>query len=120
MAKIFIVDDDPVVCRLACYILEMAGYDALALGSGHEAIEALERSTPDVLITDLMMPHMSGFELLQHIRADRRWKKLPVVILTARGSIEDRRKAAEAGSADFLTKPFSSAQLINQVRRLCK
>jgi len=119
MATILVIDDDPVVCRLASHILELAGYSVVTLNNGREALHALEASTPDLVITDIMMPDMNGIELLQHIRADRRWADLPVIVLTARGSMDDRRKVAEAGTIYFLTKPFSSAQLVDQVKRLC-
>jgi len=119
MARVFVVDDDPVVCRLARYILQLAGHEVVALNDAQEALQALEQSVPDVLVTDLMMPEMSGLELLRRIRADARWSALPVVVLTARGGANDRRQAEEAGTTHFLTKPFSSAQLIDQIKQLC-
>jgi chemosensory pili system protein ChpA (sensor histidine kinase/response regulator) len=115
---VFVVDDDAAVCRLARYILELAGHEAAMFYDGQQALEALERSTPDVVFTDLMMPRMDGLELLKRIRADARWATLPVVILTARGGATDRQLAEEAGVSDFLTKPFSSAQLLELMRRL--
>ena len=88
------------------------------MDSAEEVLEEMERSAPDVLITDLMMPSMSGFDLLKRIRADARWAALPVIVLTARSSYDDRRRVMEAGTTYYLTKPFSSAQLIDQVRKL--
>jgi CheY-like chemotaxis protein len=119
MARVFVVDDDPVICRLARHILEMAGHEVVTLNDGEQALRALEESLPDVLITDLMMPRMDGFELLGRIRSDPRWAALPVIILTARGSIDDRRRVESAGMTRILTKPFSSAQLADQVNALC-
>ena len=118
MARVFVVDDDAAVCRLARHILELAGHEAVMFYDGQQALEALERSTPDVVFTDLMMPRMDGLELLKRIRADARWATLPVVMLTARGGAADRRQAEEVGVSDFLTKPFSSAQLLDLMRRL--
>jgi CheY-like chemotaxis protein len=115
---VFVVDDDAAVCRLARHILELAGHEAVMFYDGQQALEALEQSTPDVVFTDLMMPRMDGLELLKRIRADARWAALPVVILTARGGANDRQLAEEAGVSDFLTKPFSSAQLLDLLRRL--
>ena len=119
MARVFVVDDDPVVCRLARHILELAGHEVVTLSDGQAALQALEQSVPDVLITDLMMPKLDGFELLQRIRADGRWSALPVVVLTARMGADDRRRVAATGTTRFLTKPFSSAQLIEQIKQLC-
>ncbi len=119
MARVFVVDDDPVVCRLTRHILELVGHEVVVLSDGQAALHALEQSVPDVLVTDLMMPEMDGFELLQHIRADARWLALPVVVLTARTGVDDRRRVAAAGTTRFLTKPFSSAQLVDQIKQLC-
>ncbi len=118
MTRVFVVDDDPVVCRLARFILERAGYEVRLLQDGQEALEALEQSAPDILITDLMMPRMDGMTLLRHIRANVRWVALPVVVFTARGGENDRRLAEEAGASHFLTKPFSSAQLLDAIKQL--
>lgn len=120
MACVFVVDDDQVVRRLAQTILERAGYQVVLLEDGQAALEALERTTPDVILTDLMMPRVNGLALLRRIRADARWSALPVVVLTARGTAEDIRRAEEAGVSHFLIKPFSSAQLLDEVSALVK
>ena len=117
MPKVFVVDDDPVICRLAQHILERAGYSVTVLYDGQEALEALRISVPDVLITDLMMPNVTGVELLQFIRADARLSSLPVVVFTARSESNDRSRAEEAGASHYLTKPFSSAQLLEVVAK---
>lgn len=117
MALVYVVDDDPVICRLAQHILNQAGYTVELLHDGVEALEAMQRSTPDVLVTDLMMPNMGGLALIRRIRADSRWSSLPIVVFTARGEHSDQRQAEEAGVSHYLTKPFSSAQLLEAVRR---
>jgi chemosensory pili system protein ChpA (sensor histidine kinase/response regulator) len=117
MARVFIIDDDPVVCRLARHILKRAGHETLTFGDGLEALKTLEQSRPDVVITDLVMPGMTGLELLRRIRADARWQTLPVVVLTARSGMDEQRRAAQAGASHFLTKPFSSAQLLDEINR---
>lgn len=117
MTSVFVVDDDPVICRLAKHILERAGYAVTVLYDGEEAWKALKNSVPDILLTDLMMPRITGVELLQRIRADTRLSALPVVVFTARSEPHDRRRAEEAGASHYLTKPFSSAQLLEVVGR---
>jgi CheY-like chemotaxis protein len=115
MARVFVIDDDQVVRRLARAILERGGHEVVALADGQSALAALEQSTPDIIITDLMMPRMNGLDLLRRIRADARWAALPVVLLTARGTADDMRQAQEAGVSHLLTKPFSSAQLLDEI-----
>jgi CheY-like chemotaxis protein len=117
MARVFVVDDDPVLCRLARYILEGAGHHVRVMTDGQEALDALEQQVPDVLITDLMMPRLDGVALVRRIRADERWRNLSVVVFTARSEVRDRHRAEEAGASHFLTKPFNSAQLLEVVRR---
>ena len=118
MARVFVVDDDQVVRRLAQAILRRGGHQVVALDNGQAALDALEQSTPDIVITDLMMPRMDGLELVRRIRAETRWAGLPIVVLTARGTSADLRRAREAKADRFLTKPFSSAQLLDVVEDL--
>ena len=118
MARVFVVDDDQVVRRLAQAILRRGGHQVVALDNGQAALDALEQSTPDIVITDLMMPRMDGLELVRRIRAETRWAGLPIVVLTARGTSADLRRATEAKADRFLTKPFSSAQLLDVVEDL--
>ncbi len=118
MARVFVVDDDQVVRRLAQAILRRGGHQVVALDNGQAALDALEQSTPDIVITDLMMPRMDGLELVRRIRAEARWAALPIVVLTARGTSADLRRAREAKADRFLTKPFSSAQLLDMVEDL--
>src|SRR3990172_6133890 len=118
MARIFVVDDDMVVRELSRFILRRGGHEVVTLADGQEALDALEQSMPDLLVTDLMMPRVDGVELVRRIRADRRWSTLPIVILTARGGPDDWRRAQAAGADHFLTKPFSSAQLLDAIRKL--
>jgi len=117
MAHVFVVDDDPVVCRLAQYVLERAGYSVDVFYDGEDALAALERGRPNVVVTDLMMPRMNGLSLLHRIRANVAWSALPVIIFTARSEAHELQQAEEAGANQFLSKPFSSAQLLDAVRR---
>jgi len=118
MARVFVIDDDQVVRRLAQAILRRGGHQVVALDNGQAALDALEQSTPDLVITDLMMPRMDGLELVRRIRAEARWAALPIVVLTARGTSADLRRVTEAKADRFLTKPFSSAQLLDVVADL--
>jgi chemosensory pili system protein ChpA (sensor histidine kinase/response regulator) len=115
MARVFVIDDDQIVRRLAGAILERGGHEVVSLEDGQAALKALEHSTPDMVVTDLMMPRMDGFELLRRLRADARWSELPVIVLTARLTPEDLKQAEQVKVRYVLTKPFTSAQLLNAV-----
>jgi CheY-like chemotaxis protein len=115
--KILIVDDEPHMVRLASYILEKAGYEVHQANSGHEALARLEAEVADLVLCDIMMPDMDGFEVVRAIRADPRWQHLPVVMLTSLGQESDLSRAKEAGADGYLTKPCSSSQMVSEVQR---
>ena len=117
MATILIVDDSPVSQRLLGYTLQRHGYDIITAGHGGEALERLAEAPVDLVISDLAMPEVDGLTLLRRIRADERYRDLPLVMLTASGQDQDRLVAQSAGASDFLTKPSSSRELIETVSR---
>ncbi|MBC7249984.1 MAG: response regulator [Anaerolineae bacterium] len=116
-ARILIVDDEPHMVRLASYILERAGYEVSQANSGREALVCLEAEGADLVLCDIMMPGMDGFELVRVLRADPRWQDLPVVMLTSLGQERDLTKAEELGADGYLTKPCSSRQIVREVQR---
>ena len=109
---VLVADDEPHIGRIIKMKLEQGLFRVTLAFDGRQAVETLEHE-PDIklLLLDLMMPHMSGLDVLQKIRADERWKDLPCVILTAAGQEADHRRAIELGATDFLTKPFSPKKL---------
>jgi len=120
MATILVVDDEAHMRRLVSYILESAGHRVLAAPEGQTALAYLddESQTIDLVFADIAMPGMDGFELLGTIRSHDRWRHLPVVVLTAQGQDRDLNRALSTGADDFITKPFSSGQLLAAVRNL--
>lgn len=114
-ATILAIDDDPHIVRLVSYTLEGAGYRAVTARNGAEAIERLSEEVPDLVICDIAMPLMDGFETVAAIRADECWAHLPVVMLTALGQQKDIDRALAAGADAYLTKPFSSRELLDAV-----
>jgi len=115
---VLIVDDEPHMARLAALILEKkAGYQVLTAQSAPQALAILEHEKPALLLCDIMMPEMDGLTLLRKIRADPRTAELPVIIFTVKGRPQDRLDAAEAGANGYLTKPFSSSQVLAEVAR---
>jgi two-component system alkaline phosphatase synthesis response regulator PhoP len=115
--KILIVDDEPYIVRLVSYILEKAGYEVCQANDGHEALARLETEEAALVLCDINMPDIDGFEIVRTIRADPRWQHLPVIMITARGQESDLVRAAEVGADGYLTKPFSSSQVVGEVRR---
>lgn len=115
--QILVVDDERHMLRLTSYVLESAGYEVLAASDARQALGFLETESPALALCDIAMPGIDGLELLRTIRANPRTADLPVIMLTARGEEKDRLQAAEAGANGYLTKPFSSAEVLGEVAR---
>ncbi len=118
MAKILIVDDDPKAVKLMGYILRKEGYEIIPALSGEEALRILGEQSPDLVILDIMMPEMDGYEVCRRIRANPRTSRIPVIMLTAKAMPEDRITGFEAGADDYITKPVLPAELLARVKVL--
>src|SRR5688572_30818339 len=107
MTKVLVVEDDTAIQELLVAWLKQSGYQVVQALSAEAALEAIKRELPDVVVLDWMLPKMSGLALARHLRADRRTKSLPIIMLTARGDEPDKLAGLEHGADDYLTKPFS-------------
>ena len=116
-ATVLVVDDEIHMRRLAARILELAGYTVLEASSGSEALSIIEETPPDVITCDISMPGMSGFEFLAAIKALPSAAEIPVIMLTALGQNKDISRATALGAAAYISKPFSSAKLIETIQR---
>ncbi len=114
MHKVLLIDDDPVVVRLAAGILRKKGYDVLTAREGHAGLELLETNNPDIVITDYQMPGMSGIDVLSKIRELD--DKIPVIILTAYGDASLTIRSMKTGAFDFIEKPINPKELIETVK----
>src|SRR5262245_55030809 len=114
-STILVVDDEPEICELVSYNLAREGYRVLSERDGESGLERIFKSPPDLLILDLLLPKLSGLEVLQAIRAEPRVRALPVLILSARGAEMDKLVGFERGADDYLTKPFSPKELVARV-----
>lgn len=116
--KILIVDDE-IAGRLLEYNLEKEGYEVYSATNGKEAIVKAERTKPDLIITDIMMPQMDGFKFLERLRSDTKTRSIPVVFVTARGQATDIKKGLKLGVNAYITKPFDTQDLLKKIKDLC-
>ena len=118
--KILIVDDEPFNLDLLEQELAEQGYTIERANDGAEALEKVTSFLPDVILLDYMMPRMNGLEVLQRLRADESYKSIPVILLTAKATQEDKVKGLDAGADDYVIKPFDSFELLARVRAMMR
>jgi len=109
--RILAVDDDPSICKLVAVTLRNRGFDVTTAGNGMEAIAMASTQRPDLIILDIMMPHMDGKEVRKRLHADARTKDIPIIHLSAVGEFEGQLEAMDDGLVDFMTKPFKPSEL---------
>jgi len=117
-AKILIVEDDLDSLKLIGLILQSKGYQVIAAQNGQQALEKASNEMPDLVILDIMMPGMSGYEVCKRMRADPQTAAIPVIMFTAKTSVEDKVAGFEAGADEYLTKPIHPAELVTRVEAL--
>lgn len=117
MSTILIVDDDPHLRELSGVFLQREGFDVSEAANGVEALSFLENRKVDLVILDIMMPQMDGWELCRRLRV---WHDLPVLMLTAKGATSQKLKGFEVGADDYLVKPFEPLELVARVKALLK
>ena len=116
--KILVVDDERHIVRLVQVNLEKVGYQVLTAYDGVEALEQVAKEKPDMVILDVMMPRMDGFEVLKKLQADAKTRDIPVIMLTAKAQDADIFKGWSQGVSSYLTKPFNPRELLTFVERI--
>lgn len=116
--KILVVDDEPNIVISLEFLMKRAGYEVAVARDGLEALQAIARERPDLVLLDVMMPHKSGFEVLQAVRADDALAATRIVMLTAKGRDTDVAKGTALGADAYLTKPFSTRELVQTVEQI--
>lgn len=116
--RILLAEDEPNIVESLRFLLERAGYELSVENNGHNALAAALGGSFDMLILDVMLPGIDGYEILRQVRADRHVHALPVLMLTAKGQREDRERALDGGVDVFMTKPFANAEIVDAVREL--
>src|ERR1022692_2112202 len=117
-SKILVVDDEPEAVELVEFNLRQAGYDVLTAADGAEALTKSRAKTPNLIVLDLMLPEMSGLEVCKTLRRDPATAAIPIIMLTAKAAEIDRVLGLELGADDYLTKPFSTRELMLRVKKM--
>ena len=116
-SKVLIVDDEVNIVISLEFVMEQAGYEVAVARTGKDALEQLASFNPDVVLLDVMLPGINGFDILQHIRQDACLQNTAVIMLTAKGREVEVAKGLALGANAYITKPFSNRELLAEVRR---
>jgi two-component system, OmpR family, alkaline phosphatase synthesis response regulator PhoP len=120
MTRVLVVEDDRDIAELVARYLEKAGFTVDVLASGRDALAAIRDRPPDLLVLDLMLPHVDGLEICRAARTNARTAALPIIVLTARADESERIAGLEIGADDYMGKPFSPNELVARVRALLR
>ncbi len=118
MKKILIVDDRSEVVELVKVTLEGEGYQSIDASDGSEALEKIRLEKPDLILLDIVMPKMDGFEVLSEVRKDPKTKDIPIIMLSAKGQKLDQEKGKELGATGYIIKPFSPSALLKRIEEI--
>ncbi|MGB9614427.1 MAG: response regulator transcription factor [Fervidobacterium sp.] len=118
--KVLVVDDSDVLRKITVYNLRKLGMDVEEAVDGIDGLEKMRSWHPDVVILDIMMPRMDGFTVLKEMKKDESIKDIPVIVLTAKGGQNDEQIALSLGAKQVMTKPFSPAQLVEEVKNVAR
>jgi len=117
-SKILIVDDEPNIVIPLQFLMEQNGYSTLVAQSGEEALEMISKEKPDLILLDIMLPGVDGFEVCEIVRLNPEWRNTKIIFLTAKGRDVDIAKGMVLGADEYITKPFSNQQIIDAVKKL--
>ncbi|SLN14325.1 Transcriptional regulatory protein YycF [Pseudoruegeria aquimaris] len=115
---ILVIEDEPNIIEAIRFILSRDGWRVDTHSNGEDAVEVVKRTLPDVLVLDVMLPNKSGYDILKELREAEDTRALPILMLTARGQTKDREMAERYGASQFMTKPFSNAEVLENLRQL--
>jgi len=118
MPKILIADDEPDIRELVALILELDDHEVLQARDGQEAVEKTRAEQPDLILMDVRMPRLTGYEACELLKADPATRDIPVVFLSAKGQVGEVKAGYQAGAAAYLVKPFDAEELLTLVQRL--
>tara|TARA_B110000977_G_scaffold144747_1_gene183699 strand:- start:1267 stop:1953 length:687 start_codon:yes stop_codon:yes gene_type:complete len=119
-AKIFIVEDEPSIATLVKYNLEKENYIVFISNNGEEGLKEIKKIEPDLILLDWMLPDLSGIEICRSLKKDKKFKFIPIIMLTAKGQEEDKVLGLNTGADDYLVKPFSHSELVARINALLR
>lgn len=120
MVKVLVVDDDNLLRRIVADRLTQQGFQVTAAANGQEGLTMAEQAIPDLIVTDVVMPHMDGMELVRRVRANAALNQTLILMLTSRATSEDKIVGLDSGADDYLTKPFDPQELTSRVKALLR
>jgi DNA-binding response OmpR family regulator len=118
--RVILIEDEKDIVELVRYNFRKEGFDVASFASGREGLEELHRNPPDLVLLDIMLPDVDGFEICKRLRAEEKLRSLPVIFLTAKGEELDRILGLELGADDYVVKPFSPRELVARVKAVLR
>ncbi len=116
--RVLVVDDEPNIRLSLEFLMRKAGYEVTGVDDGEAALEAVKNSVPDLMLLDVTLPKLSGYEVCEAVRANPEWKGVRILMLTARGRDIEREKGLALGADDYVTKPFATRDVVERVQAL--
>ena len=116
--SVLVVDDEPNIVISLEFLLRQAGYEVRVVRNGEEAVKAVAERAPDLIVLDVMMPTLDGYHVCETIRADPKLRSVRILMLTAKSRDVEREKALALGADDYITKPFSTRELVERVKAI--
>ncbi len=116
--KILVVDDERDLVETITFRLEAAGYEVSSAFDGQEGLEKAREIKPDLILLDVMMPKMDGYQVCRMLKFDDDYKNIPIIMLTARGQEQDKKTGGDVGADDYITKPFDSKDLLARIQKM--
>ncbi len=116
--RILLVDDEPSIVKMVAKRLEVEGFDVLVAMDGQEGLSKAQTEHPDLVILDLMLPKLNGYEICTMLKQDTRYQKIPIILFTAKTQEKDEKLGVECGADAFVRKPFRAQELTEHIRRL--
>ncbi|MEM7506154.1 MAG: response regulator [Pseudomonadota bacterium] len=116
--RVLVIEDEPNITSSLSFLLQRSGFDVQTEDDGKAGLAAVLADPPDILILDVMLPGMDGYQILERLRGEAKTRDLPILMLTAKGQQEDRQSALDRGADLFITKPFANAEILEAVQQL--
>ena len=117
-SKIIVIEDDPLILKLISQTLQREGYEVVTATDGSEGLRKVRETHPHLVVLDISLPGLDGYQVCHHLRSEHATSKLPVIMVTAMNRPSDQRRGFETGADDYLSKPFVLSELITRIRSL--